>query len=320
MNHRKKIAVVVVNYKTPELVKACLASLKETAQDLEITVFVGDAESQDGSVEIISEYIDHERLTWATCFAIGCNGGFAYGNNAVVRSHVLPDPDFFYVYFLNPDTYIRPQAVHALVDFLQAYPRVGIVGSRLEDPDGSMRSYGFRAPAPWREFFRGARLGFLNRCVPQAPVTVENLLDDREVDWVTGASFMVRRDVLNDIGLMDEGYFLYFEETDLMTRARTAGYEVWHVAASRVVHLAGQATGVRTGNQNANMQPPSPFWLASRRRYMLKHFGPWGRKRADILFLAGDLVYRFHRTLRGQPIENPPQLWRAYLYPRKKEL
>ena len=68
-----------------------------------------------------------------------------------------------------------------------------------------------------------------------------------QVDWVTGASFMMPRSVLEDIGLMDDGYFLYFEETDLMARAHKAGYSVWHVAESCVVHLAGQATGVRHG-------------------------------------------------------------------------
>lgn len=308
-----KIAVVIVNYKTPGLVNACLDSLRETAQDLDMAVFVGDAESQDNSVEIISDHIARENLTWATCFAIGRNGGFAYGNNAVVTRCVLPDPDFDLVYFLNPDTYIRPGAVHALAGFLREHPAVGVVGSRLEDPDGTPRSFGFRAPTPWREFFRAARLSFINRYVPGAMIKIDGVCEDREVDWVTGASFMVRRDVLDDIGLMDDGYFLYFEETDLMTRARKAGYGVWHVAASRVVHLAGQATGVRTANQNAEAAPPSAIWLASRARYMKKHYKPLGAARANVFFLAGDMVYRLHRILRARPIENPPHLWRTYL-------
>ena len=315
---RNKIAIVIVNYRTPTLVQACLESLKETAQDLNVVVFVGDAESQDGSVEFVSDYIARENLEWASCFAIGSNGGFAYGNNAVLTRHVLPDPDFSFIYFLNPDTYIRPGAVHALLQFLQSHPRVGIVGSRLENPDGSVRSFGFRAPAPWREFFRGARLGMLDRRVPEAAVRIENLQADREVDWVTGASFMARRELLDDIGLMDDGFFLYFEETDLMTRARNAGYEVWHVAASRVVHLGGQATGVHTPEQDATAQPLSPFWLASRDRYMRKHYGSMGAACANFFFLSGDIVYRLHRALRGQPIENPPHLWRAYLNPCKE--
>lgn len=311
----EKIAIVIVNYRTPELVKSCLLSLKDAAEQSGLSVFVGDADSQDNSVEIVSDFIARENLAWAQCFAIGCNGGFAYGNNAVVKRHVLPDPEIAYVHFLNPDTYIRPGAVQALVRFLQNHPRAGIVGSRLEDPDGRPRAFGFRAPAPWREFFRAARLGALNALVPQVSVKIDNLHEDRNVDWVTGASFMVRRELLDDIGLMDEGYFLYFEETDLMTRARKAGYEVWHVADSCVVHLAGQATGVRTRKDKADVKPPSPIWLASRHRYIRKYYGAFGVIRANFFFLLGDLVYRGHRILSARPIENPPRLWRAYLRP-----
>ena len=312
MNSLINVAIVIVNYKTPDLVVDCLVSLREVAQSLDLSVFIGDAESEDGSVDIISDFIKAEALTWAHCFAIGRNGGFAYGNNAVLTRYVLPDPDVTHVYFLNPDTYVRSGAVEALVSFLQVHPAAGIVGSRLENPDGSPRSFGFRAPKPWREFFRGARLGALDRLVPQAAIKTEDLRTDRRVDWVTGASFMVRRDLLDDIGLMDDGFFLYFEETDLMTRARNAGYEVWHVAASRVVHLAGQATGVRTDGKGG-VQPLSPFWLTSRDRYMRKHFGRFGPARANVCFLAGDLLYRLHRLLRARPIENPPEMWRAYL-------
>ncbi len=309
-----KIAIVIVNYKTPALVIDCLASLRAEAAQSDLAVYIGDADSQDGSVEQISGFIAQEALTWATCFPIGQNGGFAFGNNAVVKKYVLPDPDIAFVHFLNPDTYIHPGAVQALVSFLQDHPKAGIVGSRLENPDGSLRSSGFRTPAPWREFFRGIRLGVLDRLVPQAAIKIERLASSQRVDWVTGASFMVRRRVLDDVGLMDDGYFLYFEETDLMTRARKAGHEVWHVAQSRVVHLAGQSTGVRTGSQDD--QPParpSPFWLRSRSRYLRKHHGPLARMRANILFLTGDLLYRTHRILTGRPVRNPPHLWRDYL-------
>lgn len=319
MHELAKIAVVIVNYRTPELVKECLASLAPAAKALDVSVFVGDAASGDGSVEAIQSFIAREGLTWARCFAIGCNRGFAYGNNAIVERCVLPDPGFSHVWFLNPDTYVRPGALEALVSFLATHPEAGIAGSRLEDPDGTPRSFGFRAPRPWREFFRGARLGVLDRLVPQAAVKIEDLRSSRRVDWVTGASFMVRREVLDRIGLMDAGYFLYFEETDLMTRACAAGYEVWHVADSHVVHLAGQATGVRTGRQEQGPEPLSDIWLASRRRYMRKHFGRFGPARANLFFLAGDLVYRAHRRLRGRMIHDPPRMWRAYLSVRGED-
>jgi N-acetylglucosaminyl-diphospho-decaprenol L-rhamnosyltransferase len=305
------VAVVIVNYKTPELVKACLDSLvAEQGDALRLKVYVGDADSQDGSVEIISRHIANERLDFCTCFAIGRNGGFAYGNNYIVEHKVLDDPEVDFVHFLNPDTYVIPGAVAALVDTLRTHPKAGVAGSRLENPDGTLRAYGFRFPAPWREFFRGARLPVLDRLFPRAAVKIPHLLDTRRVDWVTGASFMMPRDVIDRVGLMDARYFLYFEETDLMSRVGAAGYEVWHVTDSRVVHLQGSATGVKS---DTPVKRVPPYWYQSRFKFFHDRYGRARAVLANILFLAGDLLYRVHRGVRGQPIEDPPYLWRDML-------
>jgi N-acetylglucosaminyl-diphospho-decaprenol L-rhamnosyltransferase len=309
------VAVVIVNYKTPELVKACLDSLVgEQSDQLRLKVYVGDADSQDGSVETIDAHIAAKDLDFCQCFAIGTNGGFAYGNNHIVERKVVGDPEVDYVHFLNPDTYVRPGAVMALVDLLKTRTQAGVAGSRLENPDGSLRAYGFRFPAPWREFFRGARLSILDRLVPAASIKIENLTETRQVDWVTGASFMMPRGVIDRVGLMDPAYFLYFEETDLMSRVGQAGYEVWHVATSRVVHLQGAATGVKT---DAPPKRVPAYWYQSRFKFFHDRYGRARAVLANLLFLAGDLLYRAHRTLRGQRIEDAPFLWRdmfAYGY------
>ena len=302
------VAVVIVNYKTPELVKACLDSLVgEQSADMRLKVYVGDADSQDGSVEIVSRYIAERGLDFCSCFAIGTNGGFAYGNNYIVEHKVLGDPDVDYVHFLNPDTYVHPGAVKALVEVLKTHSKAGVAGSRLENPDGSLRAYGFRFPAPWREFFRGARLGILDRLVPGAAVKIPDLLETRAVDWVTGASFMMPRGVIDRVGLMDPAYFLYFEETDLMSRARGMGYEVWHVTDSRVVHLQGSATGVKSDEP---VKRVPAYWYQSRYKFFHDRYGATRAALANIAFLAGDILYRFHRSLRRQPIEDAPFLWR----------
>lgn len=307
-----KIAIVIVNYRTPALVRDCLDSLKaEIDGGLDLRAFVGDADSGDGSVEIVSAHIRDRGYDWATCYPIGSNGGFAYGNNHIVRTCVAPDPSFDLVHFLNPDTVVLPGAVRALAAFLEATPGAGVAGSRLENPDATFRAYAFRFPTPWREFFRGARIPKLEAAAPATSITFEGLGTTQRVDWVTGASFMGRRSLLDAVGLMDDGYFLYFEETDLMKRIRAAGWEVWHVAESRVVHLAGQSTGVRRGDPE--LKPLSPHWLRSRWKYFCDHHGRAGAVAATTLFLAGDLVYRLHRLLRLRPIGDPPGLWRDYL-------
>jgi N-acetylglucosaminyl-diphospho-decaprenol L-rhamnosyltransferase len=302
------IAIVIVNYKTPELVKECLDSIaRERRDDYRFKVYVGDADSGDGSVEIVSRYIEANDLDFCTCFDIGVNGGFAYGNNAILERKVLGDAEVDYVHFLNPDTYLRPGAVSALVDALTVHPKAGVVGSRLENPDSSPRAYGFRFPAPWREFFRGARLPMTERLLPSSAIKIANLMKTREVDWVTGASFMMPRRVVDQIGLMDARYFLYFEEVDFMFRVRRAGYEIWHVAESRVVHLAGQATGMRS--DNAPQRTPY-YWYQSRFKVFHDQYGRSRAILANILFLAGDAIYRAHRTALRKPGMDAPFLWR----------
>lgn len=309
------VAIVIVNYRTPQMVCDCLDSLaSETGDGLARQVFVGDALSGDGSLETISDHIAAKGYGgWASCTDLGANRGFAYGNNALIEAHVWPDPSFDYVHFLNPDTRIHPGAVRHLAAFLRAHPEAGVVGSALEKGDGTPDASGFRVPRPWREFFRGARLGLLERMVPNAlaPIEPAALTETTEVDWVSGASFMVPRRVLEQIGLMDPGYFLYFEEVDLIRRIHAAGFSVWHLPESRVVHLAGQSTGLRPGQGRA--EPLPAYWFHARWRFFTAHYGIFGAVLANILFLAGDLLYRITRVVFRKPITKPLKLRRNYL-------
>ncbi|MGY6634645.1 MAG: glycosyltransferase [Alkalilacustris sp.] len=306
-----KIAIVMVNYRTPELVLDCLRSLAEERSDgVALEVMIGDAASGDRSVERIAQGIAAEGWDWARCFAIGRNGGFAYGNNFVLRHHALTDPQVTHVHFLNPDTYIRPGAVRALATFLSGNAAAGAAGSLLENPDGTPRACAFRFPAPWRELFRGLAFSVVDRWVPSSRGVVASPGVPMRVDWVSGASFMVPRDVLERVGLMDDGYFLYFEETDLMARMAAAGLEVWHVPTSRVVHLAGQATGVRSGGRPGRL---SPHWLRSRARFTARHHGRLGLIWGTALYLLGDLGYRLRCAVLLRRPKRPPGLWRDYL-------
>ena len=259
----------------------------------------------------VNDFLTAEAIDWVTCFDIGLNGGFAYGNNYIVENHVLPDPTFDHVHFLNPDAYIRPGAVKHLLEFLTAHPEVGVAGSRLENPDGSPRAYGFNFPTPTREFFRGAKLSILDRLFPNASIKIENLMETREVDWVTGASFMMPRCVLDEVGLMDARYFLYFEEVDLMYRVRRAGHAIWHVAESRVVHLAGQATGIREGKTVARPMPL--YWYQSRYKFFRDQYGLFGAVFANIAYIAGDLLNRLGKLVRGRPVTDPSNPLRNFL-------
>jgi GT2 family glycosyltransferase len=303
-----RIAVVIVNYKTPELVARCLDSLaNEQREGWTIRAYVGDAASGDGSTEIINRHIAEQGFAFASCFDIGGNHGFAYGNNYILARKVLRDADADYVWFLNPDTYVLPGALAALIAVLRAHPGAGVAGSRLENPDGSLRAYGFRFPAPWREFFRGARLPLQRRLLPACEIQITDLHDTRRVDWVSGASFMMPLNVIQRVGLMDARYFLYFEEVEYMARVRDAGFEIWHASDSRVVHLAGQATGVRAGDKPRRLPA---YWYHSRFRFFCDRYGQGSAILANGLFLLGNALFRVLRALRLKAPGDAPYLWR----------
>ncbi len=125
------------------------------------------------------------------------------------------------------------------------------------------------------------------------------------VDWVSGACMIVRHEVFRTIGLLDEGYFLYFEELDFCLRARRQGWPCWYVPQSRVMHIAGQSSGL-TAREGRPPRTPE-YWFASRRRYFLKHFGLGGATLADLCFGFGFALWRVRRALSRRPDKDPPR-------------
>ena len=161
------VHVVVVNYRTPGLVVDCLRSLAPEVRAVPgCRVTVVDGGSADGSAErLVAAITAHDWADWCRLLPLADNRGFAAGNNAALRPVLAgPDPPD-YVLLLNPDTVIRPGAVRALVDFLEANRRVGIVGSRLEDLDGTPQRSAFRFPGVASEFEDGVRLGVVTRAL-----------------------------------------------------------------------------------------------------------------------------------------------------------
>jgi hypothetical protein len=301
-----RAAVVIVNYNTAALVVDCLRSLRPEADALGLTVLVVDNASPDGSSgRLRTAVAEHAWDDWVEVIDAGRNGGFAAGNNAALRLLLAAPAPPEFVLLLNPDTVVRPGAVGRLIDFLDAYPATGIAGSRLEDPDGTPHRAAFRFPSVAGEFENGLRLGAVSRLLARAVVAPPPRPDAHPADWVCGASLLIRRAVLAQTGLLDEGFFLYFEEVDLCRRARAAGWECWHVPESRVVHLVGQATGMNAPRPTKRVPT---YWLAARRRYFLKHHGRLRTLAADVVWALGRLSWRVRRRLQRKPDPDPPHL------------
>lgn len=300
--------IVIVNYRTAGLVIECLRSLSEQISDFKnIRVTVVDNNSGDGSVVMLAAAIEREGWSaWAAVMPLDRNGGFAFGNNASIRIALASTDSVDYVMLLNPDTVALPGAIKALVDFMDAHPHAGIAGSQLENTDGSVECSAHTFPSPLSELNGAARLGVLSHLLHLYVAATPSQALAHPCDWVSGASMIIRRKVIEDIGLMDEKYFLYFEEVDFCRRARQAGWQCWYVPDSQVIHLEGASTGIRTTAKRRAV-----FWYDSRRRFFVKHYGITGLIAADLLWSTGRLSFLLRRglSLGARNHENNDPKW-----------
>lgn len=308
-----RLLVVIVNYKTGRLVVDCLASLEsEMARFPNGRVAVVDNPSGDDSVAILRAAINERGWhSWVTLLRAPVNGGFSYGNNQAIRPALASTtpPDFIWI--LNPDTVVKPGAVRSLVDFMIDNPRVGIAGSSIEEANGEVWPYGFRFPNFFSEVAQGLRVAAVTRLLKKYAVLVTLSDVPERIDWLPGASMMVRRSVFEAVGLMDEEYFLYYEETDFCLKAARAGFECWYVPQSRVMHIAGQSTGV-TSKKDIAVRLPD-YWFESRTRYFLKNHGRLYGAVTDAVGAAAYALSRLRRRLGNQPDTDPPHYLRDFL-------
>ncbi|MDQ7780142.1 MAG: glycosyltransferase family 2 protein [Planctomycetota bacterium] len=234
---RPDLSVVIVSYNVRDYLERCLATIFSVPHRHEIEVFVVDNASSDGSSEMVRTKYPRARL-----IANVANRGFAAANNQAIRQstgrHVL---------LLNPDTEVREDALDAMIDFMDSRStaeRVGIVGVKITYADGSVHVSCCPFPSVPSTL---SRLFYAAKIFPQSPTFAAHrfAVCDWEAatwtDWVTGACLLIRRETIDEIGLMDEGYFLYYEETDWCRRARRSGWRVLYWPGASVVHHGGQS-------------------------------------------------------------------------------
>lgn len=309
-----KLLIVIVNYRSAELVSDALESLiPELEQLRSCHVVVVDNASGDDSMRIFAELLSREPrlMSFTSLVQAAENGGFSYGNNVGVRhwlvEHDAPD----YVLLLNPDTLVRGGALSELLSFMDAHGQVGIAGSRLEDPDGTPQCSAFRFPSVPGEFVGAVRFGPVSRLLRRWVIAMPVSDTPHRADWVAGASMIVRMSVIEQIGLLDEAYFLYFEEVDFCVRARRASWDCWYVPSSRVVHLVGQVSQVTDPSQRRKRRPK--YWFESRRRYFLKNHGPAVLVAADLAAIVGQLLYRVRLLLEQRDDDLPSRFLADFL-------
>lgn len=289
------IAAIIVNYQTGALVLDHLERIRaELATVPGSHLYIVDNASPAGCAALL------ERATAdmddVSVIAAPKNGGFSYGNNRGLE-RAFDDAAYEYVYLLNPDAYPLPGCLATLKRFLDEHPAAGIAGSRLEGEDGSVQRSAFRYMSIASEFEQAAALGPISKLLAGKLVAPPAPTDAAPMDWVCGASMLMTRAVVDAIGLMDEAYFLYYEEVDYQRAAKMAGFEVWYVPEARAVHLVGQSTDMKDGKQSVGTSPP--YWFDSRRYYFRKNHGAFYAIAADGAWVAGKALNAIKSVAKG---------------------
>ena len=278
------LAIIIVNYRTPQLIVDCLVSLLPEIAALDAKVVVVDNCSGDDSLSIIGTWLhDHDAHRQVELLAAPTNGGFASGNNIGIRAVSAS-----YYLLLNSDALVRPGAIAMLLETARSHPDAGLFSPRLEWPDGRGQESCFRFHTPVSEFMGAAHTGIIDRLLQRFVVYWPVQTEIAMPEWTSFACVMIRHDVLDVVGLLDEGYFMYFEDMAFCRKARQAGWVVVHNPAARVVHLRG---GTSTVKASANQKKRVPrYYYESRARYFYQFYGIIGLWVANLLWWCGRAI------------------------------
>jgi GT2 family glycosyltransferase len=306
-----KLFVALLCYRVPELTIDCLHSLGREL-DRRAGAKVGVLENGTGgdAADRLREVIAQNQWeSWAELTVVYPNRGFCVGNNLLIRAALESADPPEYVFLLNADTIVQEKALDALVQFMDLHPRAGIAGSQLLSPDWKVQSSPFRFVGILSELDRGLKLGIVSSLLAPWAVVPPTPSSACAVDWVSGASMILRKTMLEEIGLLDEGLYTYFDDIDLCFRARRAGWETWYVPESRIVHLGGASTGV--ASRLASRRPA--YWFQARQRFLLKNYGGMYTAFVDAAFLVGLAICRLRRWILRRPDTDPPKLLGDFL-------
>lgn len=299
-----RVLTIILNWRTPEMTLRAAEAALVAMEGIAGGITIVDNDSGDGSFEMMAHEVALREWERVRVLQSGRNGGYGAGNNFGIRAG-LPggQPDF--VYILNSDAFPAPGAIRALLDYLRKMPDADFAGSYIHGPAGDPHLTTFRFPSAAGEFEGAARIGPITRMLRRRVVPVPTPAHSRQVDWLAGASLMMRMEMLERIGLFDETFFLYFEETDLCLRLARAGGQVHFVRESEVMHIGSVSTGMKEW-----VEVPG-YWFDSRWYYFVKNHGRARALAATAAHVAGGLLHRLRVLVAGGGQEASPKFLRT---------
>ena len=278
-NEPADLSVLMVSYNTVHLLERCFAALRRASQGLRVQVVVVDNASRDGSVLWLREWLPD-----ATVLCNETNVGFGRANNqALERCRGR------YLLLLNTDAFVSAQTLHESLRFMDGQPKCGVLGVKLVGSDGEPQPSCRFFPTPWNAFLQ--RTG-LQRLFPGAVMVDKSDWDanvSQECDWVPGCFYLVRVEVIQQVGLFDPRFFLYYEEVDHCAAVKAASWSVMYFAGATVVHLGGESAKA-DGTITDSGRQASQLQIESELLYFRKHHGRAGVWVAMILGTLADLV------------------------------
>jgi GT2 family glycosyltransferase len=258
------LSIIIVNWNTKDLLCQCIDSLAKTLKKIDAEILVVDNGSTDGSVRAVQEKFPGIRL-----IENPINMGFARANNQAIS---LSSGE--YLLLLNPDTQVKDEAIPQMLSFMDAHAKAGLAGAQLLNADGSKQNSIANFPSLATELLNKS---FLRWLFPDKfPGKETDYPDPLEVDSVIGACMMVRRKAVEQVGLLDEKFFLFFEETDWCYRMKKAGREIYHIPRAEILHFQGKSAEVEKGKARVE-------YYRSRYHYFRKNRGSF---QSSVLFIG----------------------------------
>jgi GT2 family glycosyltransferase len=250
--------------------------------------------SGDDSPTIIRAWLaKHEHTDKVLLVQSPVNSGFAGGNNTGIKALAAK----LYL-LLNSDTLIRPGAIRTMLDTAKRFPEAGLISPRLEWPDGQGQGSCFRFHTPFSELMASARTGLIDRFLKRYVVGMPVQEQITHPEWTSFACVLIRREVFDEIGLLDDGYFMYFEDVEFCHRARNAGWSIAHNPDARVVHLRGGSSPVKESTRLRKRLPR--YFHESRSRFFYQLYGWPGLTAANIMWWLGRLVSKAQQVFIGR--------------------
>lgn len=303
----KPLSAIILNYGTPQLAIDCANSVLPQIEALDGALVIVDNASPDNSYAQLSAW--REGLGPAAPVEVILsprNDGFASGNNIGVRARKA---DFHLL--LNSDTIVREGALAAMLAAMREDEYIGILGAKITDEAGVEQTSRFRNPTPFGEFVEASGLDlfykiFARRVVPILPN------EDADADWIGFPCVMLRARMIDEIGLLDEGYFMYFEDADYCRRAAQAGWKIATCPDAEVAHFQGASSKVEEAIREKRRLPA--YYYASRARYFTRWYGKTGFVAANLLWhlgrAAGWARLLAFRRPRSAPAGAAHDIWR----------